>query len=326
MEKRLYSVAVSSGSDRKAKLRRWSRNKEYVLSAQQQVEELPPLPPYDISKLSFVILVHIAAVYAAAAWVAGTLDVSWTNLLTAFVWFVLSSTTIAAGYHRYYSHRTYDAAWPLRLFYLITGTVAVQGSVMQWAAQHRDHHTYCDGPKDPYNINQGFWHAHIGWVVRQTQPDYSRVKDLATDPLNRFQHQWFGPLGIITSFGVPGAIGYFFGQFWEYALIGGALRLTIQWHMTFCVNSVAHWWGSQKYSTNHTGRGSWWLSFFVWGEMDHNYHHTFPNDFRTGTNWYDFDPGKWFIWVCSKVGLARDLKMVSKERIDRLTQVEMSSD
>ena len=296
------------------------------MSAQPEAEALPPLPPYDPSKLTFVVLVHIAAVYAAAAWIAGTITVSWLNILTAFVWFVMSSTTIAAGYHRYYSHKTYEAAWPLRMFYLIAGTGAVQGSVMQWAAQHRDHHTFCDGAKDPYNINQGFWHAHIGWVVRRTTPDYNRVKDLSADAINRFQHKWFGPLSIVTGFMIPGAVGYFFGQFWEYALIGGALRLTIQWHMTFCVNSVAHWWGSQNYSTNHTARGSWWLSFVVWGEMDHNYHHTFPNDFRTGTHWYDFDPGKWFIWVCSKVGLARDLKTATDERIDRIRSQSVVSE
>ena len=288
------------------------------MSSQQQAEELPPLPPYDPAKLSFVVLVHVVAVYATAAWIAGTITVTWMNLLTAFVWFAMGSTTIAAGYHRYYSHKTYEAAWPLRIFFLIAGTGTVQGSILQWSAQHRDHHTFCDGPKDPYNINQGFWHAHIGWVIRRTTPDYNRVKDLSQDPLNRFQHKFFGPLSIITGFLIPGAVGYAFGQFWEYVLIGGALRLTIQWHMTFCVNSVAHWWGSQKYSTNHTARGSWWLSFLVWGEMDHNYHHTFPNDFRTGTHWYDFDPGKWFIWVCSKIGLAKELRTADAERIGRI--------
>jgi stearoyl-CoA desaturase (delta-9 desaturase) len=299
--------------------------KELALSAQPQTDALPPLPGYDIKKLTFVIGVHLLAVFTTVFWIAGTLSVSWLNLLTAFGWFVLSSTTIAAGYHRYYAHKTYEATWPLRLFFLVTGTGAVQGSAIQWASQHRDHHTFCDEARDPYNINRGFWHAHIGWVIRKTEPDYGRVKDLAVDPLNRFQHKFFGPLSIVSAFLVPGAVGYFFGEFWSFLLIGGVIRLTIQWHMTFCVNSVAHWWGSQKYSTNHTARGSWWLSFLVWGEMDHNYHHTFPNDFRTGTHWYDFDPGKWFIWGCSKIGLAKDLKFANKERIKRARELRASS-
>jgi stearoyl-CoA desaturase (delta-9 desaturase) len=258
------------------------------------------------------------AIVTIALWIADTITVSWATVGAAVTVFALSSTTITAGYHRLYSHRTYKAAWPLRIFYLISGTAAIQGSALQWAAQHRDHHTFCDGAKDPYNINQGFWHAHIGWVIRQTQPDYSRVRDLSTDWMNRFQHEWFGPMSIITGFLIPAAVGYAWGEFWSTLLVAGALRLVIQWHMTFCVNSVAHWWGSQKYSLNHTARGSWWLSFLVWGEMDHNFHHTFPNDFRTGTRWYDFDPGKWFIWVCSKIGLAEELRSTDPEKIKRV--------
>ncbi len=205
------------------------------------------------------------AIVTIALWIADTITVSWATVGAAVTVFALSSTTITAGYHRLYSHRTYKAAWPLRIFYLISGTAAIQGSALQWAAQHRDHHTFCDGAKDPYNINQGFWHAHIGWVIRQTQPDYSRVRDLSTDWMNRFQHEWFGPMSIITGFLIPAAVGYAWGEFWSTLLVAGALRLVIQWHMTFCVNSVAHWWGSQKYSLNHTARGSWWLSFLVWG-------------------------------------------------------------
>lgn len=297
-----------------------------VLSVQQQAETLPPPPPLDLGKFSFVIGVHIVAAIALVAWIAGYFTVSWMTLLTAFAAFAISSTTITAGYHRLYSHRTYKAAWPLKLFFLITGTCAVQGSALQWAAQHRDHHTFCDGPKDPYNINLGFWHAHIGWVIRQTQPDYNRVKDLSAEWTNRFQHKWFGPLSILTGFIAPAAVCALWGEFWVGLLIAGAVRLVIQWHMTFCVNSVAHWWGSQKYSTSHTARGSWWLSFFVWGEMDHNYHHTFPNDFRTGTRWYDFDPGKWFIWACSKIGLAQELRVASREKVERIQMQESLAD
>ncbi len=292
--------------------------KEHVLSVQPQAEALPPPPPLDAGKFTFVLLVHIVSLISIGLWIYGTITVSGWTLFNAFMCFAISSTTITAGYHRLYSHRTYRAAWPLKLFFLITGTGAVQGSALQWAAQHRDHHTFCDDAKDPYNINLGFWHAHIGWVIRQTQPDYNRVKDLSAEWMNRFQHKWFGPLSIITGFLIPAAIGALYGEFLSALLIAGAVRLVIQWHMTFCVNSVAHWWGSQKYSTKHTARGSWWLSFLVWGEMDHNFHHTFPNDFRTGTRWFDFDPGKWFIWVCSKIGLAQELKVTDPEKIERV--------
>lgn len=248
------------------------------------------------------------------------------TLLLAVGVFLYSSTAITAGYHRLWSHRTYTGSWPLRLLLLIGGAATMQGSALQWAAQHRDHHTFCDGAKDPYNIKLGFWHAHIGWVVRQTFPDYNRVKDLAADPLNKIQHRFYGTISFLACFLVPAAIGALWGEFWSAFLIAGALRLVIQWHMTFCVNSVAHYWGSQKYSTTHTARGSWWLAFLVWGEMDHNYHHTFPSDFRTGTRWFDFDPGKWFIFLCSKVGLASELRTPQPDRVDRTSSAQSADD
>ncbi len=266
---------------------------------------------------------HIAAVIGLVLWVAGVLTVSAATLWLALGVFIFSSTAITAGYHRLYSHRTYQAAWILRFYYLIGGAMALQGSALQWAAQHRDHHTFCDGAKDPYNINLGFWHAHLGWVIRQTDPDYGRVKDLSSERINRWQHNYYGTVAVVTSFLCPAAIGALCGEFWSAFLVAGAVRLVVQWHMTFCVNSVAHYWGSQKYSQHHTARGSWWLAFLVWGEMDHNYHHTFPNDFRTGTRWYDFDPGKWFISAASTVGLARDLKKADQGRIERVTSTQI---
>lgn len=256
----------------------------------------------------------------------GYLTVSAATIWLAFGTFVFSSTAITAGYHRLYSHRTYQAVWILRFYYLIGGAMAFQGSALQWAAQHRDHHTFCDGAKDPYNINLGFWHAHLGWVVRQTEPDYGRVKDLAAERMNRWQHDYYGVAAFVTSFIGPAAVGALWGEFWGAFFVAGAVRLVIQWHMTFCVNSVAHYWGSQKYSQNNTARGSWWLAFLVWGEMDHNFHHTFPNDFRTGIRWYDFDPGKWVISTAAFIGLARDVKMADKERIERVTAAQTIDD
>jgi len=274
-------------------------------------------PPYSFLKFTFVWAIHAVALLTVVFWVLGALTVSGRTVGLAVVWFAVSSTAITAGYHRLFAHPTYRAAWPLQLLYLIFGAAAFQGSAMQWSAQHRDHHTFVDGPKDPYNIKLGFWYAHMGWVVRETCPNYDRVPDLARNGLIRFQHRFFNLFAALTSFVLPFAIGALWQEGLSALLLAGVLRLVIQWHMTFCVNSVAHQFGSQKYSTGHTARGSWWLSFMVWGEMDHNYHHSFPNDFRTGTRWYDFDPGKWWIYLCSKIGLASDLRAIDDSRIQK---------
>ena len=216
-----------------------------------------------------------------------------------------------------FSQRTYDATWPLKLFYLLAGAAAFQGSALQWSAQHRDHHTFTDRPGDPYNIKLGFWFAHMGWVVRRTNPNYGRVPDLSKSDLVSLQHSLLFPIALVTCFALPYEIGNLWHEGMGALMVAGFLRLTIQWHMTFCVNSVAHYYGSQKYSTRHSARGSWWLSFLVWGEMDHNFHHSFPNDFRTGANWWDFDPSKWWISLCSRVGLASNAKTTDPARVQR---------
>ena len=274
-------------------------------------------PPYEFRKLAFVWLIHILLAVGTVLWAFDYFVVSWYSVALAVGWFVVSSTAITAGYHRLFSHVAYRAKWPLELFYLITGAAAFQGSAMQWSAQHRDHHTFVDQPKDPYNIHMGFWFAHMGWVVRKTNPNYDRVKDLQKSPLMLWQQKYYYPLAFLFSFIVPTLIGATWGEALGAFFMVGLVRLVIQWHMTFCVNSVAHYWGSQKYSKEHTARGSWWLSFITWGEMDHNFHHTFPSDFRTGTRWYDFDPGKWVVWLSEKFGLATDLKKMDTDKIDR---------
>jgi stearoyl-CoA desaturase (delta-9 desaturase) len=274
-------------------------------------------PPYEIRKLVFVWLVHILLAAGTVLWAFGYIAVTWPSVVLATGWFVVSSTAITAGYHRLFSHAAYRAKKPLELFYLLTGAAAFQGPALQWSAQHRDHHTYVDQPKDPYNIRMGFWFAHMGWVVRRTNPNFDRVKDLQKSGLMNWQSKNYYPIAFSTSFIVPTLIGAMWGEALGAFFMVGLVRLVIQWHMTFCVNSVAHYWGTQKYSTQHTARGSWWLSFITWGEMDHNFHHTFPSDFRTGTRWYDFDPGKWVVWVSERVGLAHDLNATDPEKIDR---------
>lgn len=283
-------------------------------------------PPLEIRKFAFVWLIHLLLAVGTVLWALDFFVVTWPSVALAVGWFVVSSTAITAGYHRLFSHAAYRAKWPLELFYLITGASAFQGSALQWSAQHRDHHTFVDQPKDPYNINMGFWFAHMGWVIRQTNPNYDRVKDLNKSPLMQWQFKYYYPLAFVMSFVAPTLIGSLWGEAIGAFFMVGLVRLVIQWHMTFCVNSVAHYWGSQKYSTQHTARGSWWLSFITWGEMDHNFHHTFPSDFRTGTRWYDFDPGKWVVWVSEKLGLAYNLKKMDEEKIDRAMERAKNAD
>lgn len=272
---------------------------------QNDSSEIPVRPPYNWFKLIFFWLIHIVALLGFVLWCTDTLTFSWQTYVLAFVMFCASSTAITAGYHRLFSHPTYTALWPVRMFHLVMGAASLQGSAMQWSAQHRDHHKYCDKPKDPYNILLGFWYAHWGWVIRKTNPDYNTVKDLAKFKLVTLQHALYMPIAIFFGFVLPTLIALLWGEALQALLMVGFIRIVAQWHFTFNVNSVAHYFGTQKYSTKDSSRGSWWYAYITWGEaQDHDRHHTLQMDYRTGVRWYDFDPGKWFIWICCLLRLA----------------------
>jgi len=155
--------------------------------------------------------------------------------------------SITGGYHRLWAHRTYEAHWSLRLFYMLLGAMALQNSVLVWASTHRRHHAHVDDvERDPYTVNRGLWSAHIGWMLRDYPSgklDFSNAPDLQADPIVAFQHRHYLGLAVGMNFILPIAIGMAFGDPWGFLLLGGLLRLVINHHLTFFINSLAHFWG-----------------------------------------------------------------------------------
>lgn len=245
--------------------------------------------------------------------------VHWATWILAAVFTVITGLSITAGYHRMLSHKSYCAVWPVRLFFLLFGAAAFEGSALEWCTDHRNHHRYEDTEKDPYNINEGFWHAHIGWLIRlePTLRDYSNVEDLAKDPLIRFQHRFFGSLGVLFGFLLPAGIAALWGDAVSGLIIAGALRITFNHHATFSINSFCHKIGKKNYTTEKTAVDSWITALFTYGEGYHNFHHKFPVDYRNGIRAWHFDPTKWLINALSWAGLASNLKKVSYHRILR---------
>ncbi len=232
--------------------------------------------------------------------------------------FFLSGFSITAGYHRYYAHRAYEPSWPVEWFMMFFGTLAVEGSVLEWAHDHRNHHKFVDTEKDPYNIKDGFWHAHILWMFETQDRDFDDVvPDLQENPLLRFQHKHYSWL----SMGLNGAVTVGAGLFW--ADLFGALvfvflaRLFLLHHATWFINSLAHTWGVKPFSREQTAVNNFIISILTFGEGYHNYHHTFASDYRNGVWWYQFDPTKIIIWALSKVGLARNLNRVNRATIQK---------
>jgi len=247
--------------------------------------------------------------YSATAWVF------------FFVFLAANGFSITAGYHRLWAHRTYEAHWSVRLVFMIFGAMALQNSILIWATDHRRHHRFVDdNDADPYSAKRGFWFSHIGWMLRfyeSGKQDFSNGRDLQADPLVRFQHRFYVPIVLATNLGFPLAIGWMAGDLWGVFLLAGVLRLVLNHHFTFFINSLAHIWGTQPYNDNNTARDNPVLAFLTYGEGYHNFHHIFDRDYRNAVRWWQWDPTKWLICSLSWVGLTRKLQKVPDVTIEK---------
>ncbi len=253
--------------------------------------------PIDWVNTIFIASTHLIAVWAVLH--MAFVKFSWWTVALGFVWLAACSVSITGGYHRLFSHPTYKAIAPLRLFYLLFGAASVQNSALKWSSDHRIHHTKTDTEHDPYNIMQGFWWAHIGWVLHKNPNGLqeSRVKDLNADPLIRFQHRWYMPLALLMAVVIPGALGMLWGDALGAILVAGFLRLVLQWHATFSVNSVAHYIGSKPYCLKNSARDSFITAIITLGEGWHNNHHAWPRIACYAHRWWEFD----ITWQAIKV-------------------------
>lgn len=230
----------------------------------------------------------------------------------------ISGIAITAGYHRLYSHTTYKVHPVVEGILLFFASLATQGSALRWCYDHRLHHAFVDQDKDPYTVKKGFWHAHILWMFTKSDPiDPKVVADLWRKKTLQFQHKYYAYCMVFANASVFLASGWLLGDYWGAFLFTWWVRLFLLHHTTWCINSLAHYWGSQNYSQEHSAVDNYLISLLTYGEGYHNYHHTFSHDYRNGIRWYHFDPAKWMIWTLHKLGLAHDLKRVNNFRIAR---------
>lgn len=237
------------------------------------------------------------------------------------IFVVLNGIGIGSGYHRLWSHRTYDAHPLLKWFLAVMGGMALQNSIIVWSARHRVHHREVDdNDKDPYSIGRGFWFAHIGWMLKDYpsgKVDYSVVRDLEKDPVAAWQHRRYWTLVWLTNLALPLFLGWLTGDMLGMFLLVGILRLVVSHHVTFFINSLAHIWGKQPYTDENSARDQHFLALITYGEGYHNYHHLFQSDYRCGVRWWHLDVNKWFIASCAALGLVKNRKRVPKFKILR---------
>ena len=278
-------------------------------------------PPLILTNVLVFIITGAIAFIGVPIWVAH-FGIDWAEIAAAIFLFYFTGMSITAGYHRLWSHKTYDAHIIVRIVLAIGGAMALQNSILHWSSDHRIHHRHVDdNDNDPYSAKRGLWFAHIGWMLREYQAkrydDYNNCKDLQKDKVVMWQHNYYIPIVLAANFGVTGLLGWLNGDILGMVLIAGVLRLVLVHHVTFFINSLAHFWGNQPYTDKNTARDNGLLAFFTFGEGYHNYHHIFEYDYRNGIRWYQFDPTKWLIRGLSFLGLTTNLRRVPEERIEK---------
>jgi stearoyl-CoA desaturase (delta-9 desaturase) len=258
-----------------------------------------PRPPTErvtwLGSLPFLIahLVPFAAIFTG---------VSFRSIVLCAALFVLRMFFITAGYHRYFSHKSYKVNRVTQAIFAFAGTTAVQKGPLWWAAHHRAHHRWTDMEQDPHTPLSGFWWSHVGWILsdRYKATDFDAVADLARYPELRFleRFDWIGPwlLGIAT-FLIAG---------WSGVVIGFFLSTVLLWHATFSINSVAHVLGRRRYATADTSRNSAVLALVTLGEGWHNNHHHFPSSAKQGFFWWEIDLSWYVLWALSVVRVVKE--------------------
>jgi stearoyl-CoA desaturase (delta-9 desaturase) len=269
----------------------------------------------------FLILTPVLALIGSI-WHGITYGITWVELSIFFVWYFACGLSITVGYHRLFSHRSHQAVLPLRILYALFGAGAFQNSILEWCSDHRQHHKETDLEGDPYNAKRGFWWSHFFWILvdeHDGEVDHSNVRDLQKDWVIRLQHRFIFPIGFLVGMIAPAAIGYAIGGIPTAIggfIWGGLVRTVFVHHGTFLINSAAHVWGKQSYTTSNSSKDSIWLAFFTFGEGYHNFHHAFQADYRNGIRWWHWDPSKWWIKAWSLINFNSNLKKTPKSSIE----------
>lgn len=267
--------------------------------------------------IGFLVL-HLLALYGAYLYFL--FRIKWQTWIFATFVGLGSSQGVLAGAHRYFAHRTYKANLPLRIFLIFWHTVATQNCMWVWVRDHRQHHKYSDTDADPHNASRGFFFSHIGWLMMRKHPDVIEkgstidMSDLDNDPLVSFQKKYYLPLFIALSLFLPTFIPiYFWGEYWLNAfMVPFLLRTVLVLNFTWMVNSWAHAFGSKPYDKMIRPTETLLVSVVAFGEGWHNYHHTFPWDYKASEFGMQlYNPTTKFIDFMARIGWAYDLKQAS---------------
>jgi stearoyl-CoA desaturase (delta-9 desaturase) len=244
-------------------------------------------------------LVHIAALVGVCV-----LGWSWKGFLLALALYYVRMFGVTAGYHRYFSHRTFRTSRAMQLFFAVLAESSAQKGVLWWAAHHRAHHKFSDQPGDIHSAKRdGFWWSHLGWIIahQYEETDFSKIKDFAGYPELRWLNRRFLVPPTVLGIGLV-----LVGGWW--ALVWGMFVSTVMlWHGTFTINSLAHLFGRRRYATTDDSRNSFLLALITMGEGWHNNHHYYQRAANQGFFWWEIDLTYYVLRGMAAVGLIWDL-------------------
>lgn len=257
--------------------------------------------------------------------------VDWTSLGILAFMYVATIMGVTLGFHRLFTHRSFATYKPVEYFLAALGSVAVEGPVMNWVADHRKHHAHTDQEGDPHTPHghgdgfkgavSGLWYAHMGWLFDHsgTSEHQKYARDLYEDRGMHVIHKTF-PLWVALGIAFPGLLGLVFTGTWrgafEAALWGGPVRIFLVHHVTWSINSVCHFFGRRRFEVDDHSTNVAWLSLLSMGESWHHNHHTFPRSAFHGLRGWEqrLDPTGWVIRGMRRVKLAWNVVEITPER------------
>ena len=281
-----------------------------------------------IATLTIVIL-PIAGLVAAIILLWG-IGFSWVHLGLLLGMYLVSTIGITVGFHRLFTHKSFETVWPIRMGLAIAGSLAIEGSVFKWVAMHRLHHKHSDQEHDPHSPHthgggfwaaiRGFYRSHIGWFFEPNPADLDRyIPDLTRDRFLKAISNLF-PLWIVVSLALPALLGGLITMSWLGALLGfiwgGLVRVLFVHHITWSINSICHIWGTQPFRSHDHSRNNLIFGILAFGEGWHNNHHAFPTSARHGLRWYQIDFAYFLIRGLELVGLAKRVRVPSRQAME----------
>ena len=275
------------------------------------------------------MLALVAAVPLAWGWGLGWLDIG-----LAVSGYVLTILGVTVGFHRYFTHGAFKARRWLRVTLAVVGSMAVQGPILHWVADHRRHHAFSDREGDPHSpwlfgssplgLAKGFWHAHMGWIFQRDMTNQRRfAPDLLADKDMRIVHRLFGPLTAATLLAPPLIAGLVTWSWWGAGTAffwAGLVRVAVLHHVTWSINSICHMVGRRPFTARDRSANFWPLAVLSMGESWHNLHHADPTCARHGVGRGQIDVSARVIWLLEKAGWAYDVRWPTPRRLARLSR------